>query len=125
MRTSIETFRGICGRVGDGFGSGIRVWRPDPEAGDTSRACPSFWYFSLCSFANPWLLSFVLGGVDWLSSLPDLCIRELCLTDGDVSRDVATRKSNPATTGMVLPAVGIACLGAILFGYHLGYFSLL
>ena len=68
---------------------------------------------------------FRVGGVDWLTALPDLCIRELCLTDGDVSRDVATRKSNPATTGMVLPAVGIACLGAILFGYHLGYFFLL
>lgn len=45
-----------------------------------------------------------------------------CLTDGEASGDVATRQSNPATTGMVLPAVGIACLGAILFGYHLGYF---
>lgn len=40
--------------------------------------------------------------------------------DGEASGDVATRQSNPATTGMVLPAVGIACLGAILFGYHLG-----
>jgi sugar porter (SP) family MFS transporter len=40
--------------------------------------------------------------------------------EGDVSGDVATKTANPATTGMVLPAVGIACLGAILFGYHLG-----
>lgn len=40
--------------------------------------------------------------------------------DSEFSGDVATKTTNPATTGMVLPAVGVACLGAILFGYHLG-----
>jgi len=38
--------------------------------------------------------------------------------DGEATGELATTQSS--TSGMVLPAVGIACLGAILFGYHLG-----
>ena len=30
-------------------------------------------------------------------------------------------RSEGKSSGTVLPFVGVACLGAILFGYHLGY----
>lgn len=30
-------------------------------------------------------------------------------------------KIEAKTTGTVFPSVGVACFGAILFGYHLGY----
>jgi hypothetical protein len=47
--------------------------------------------------------------------------------DGEVVEElVATKQavsssSSSSSGGIVLPAVGVACLGAILFGYHLGY----
>ncbi|XP_058087129.1 plastidic glucose transporter 4 [Magnolia sinica] len=40
-------------------------------------------------------------------------------SDGDVE-DVASDKLQTKSSGTVLPYVGVACLGAILFGYHLG-----
>ncbi|KAA8547789.1 hypothetical protein F0562_004218 [Nyssa sinensis] len=39
--------------------------------------------------------------------------------DGDIE-DVAPAKIQGKSSGSVLPYVGVACLGAILFGYHLG-----
>ena len=63
------------------------------------------------------IICFVL----FASSVPmDWHITALVSTDGDATGELATTQSS--TSGMVLPAVGIACLGAILFGYHLGYF---
>lgn len=41
-------------------------------------------------------------------------------TEGDAD-DVAPAKIHVKSSGSVLPYVGVACLGAILFGYHLGY----
>ncbi|KAL0450016.1 UNVERIFIED_CONTAM: Plastidic glucose transporter 4 [Sesamum latifolium] len=40
-------------------------------------------------------------------------------SEGDVE-DVAPAKIQVKSSGSVLPYVGVACLGAILFGYHLG-----
>ncbi|KAL6520110.1 hypothetical protein OROHE_017253 [Orobanche hederae] len=40
-------------------------------------------------------------------------------SEGDVE-DVAPFKNQMKSSGSVLPYVGVACLGAILFGYHLG-----
>ncbi|KAF7129365.1 hypothetical protein RHSIM_Rhsim10G0069000 [Rhododendron simsii] len=40
-------------------------------------------------------------------------------SEGDIE-DVAPAKIQGKTSGSVLPYVGVACLGAILFGYHLG-----
>ncbi|RWR85355.1 hexose transporter [Cinnamomum micranthum f. kanehirae] len=40
-------------------------------------------------------------------------------SDGDVE-DVGPDKLQAKSSGSVLPYVGVACLGAILFGYHLG-----
>ena len=39
--------------------------------------------------------------------------------EGD-SEDPSTEKIQTKSSGTVLPYVGVACLGAILFGYHLG-----
>ncbi|XAR51528.1 hypothetical protein NMG60_11006177 [Bertholletia excelsa] len=39
--------------------------------------------------------------------------------EGDVE-DIVPAKSQGKSSGTVLPYVGVACLGAILFGYHLG-----
>jgi hypothetical protein len=38
-----------------------------------------------------------------------------------VATKQAVSSSSSSSGGIVLPAVGVACLGAILFGYHLGY----
>lgn len=35
--------------------------------------------------------------------------------------DVEDAKVQVKSSGTVLPYVGVACLGAVLFGYHLGY----
>lgn len=40
--------------------------------------------------------------------------------DGDLENLVPS-KPQGKSSGTVLPFVGVACLGAILFGYHLGY----
>lgn len=40
-------------------------------------------------------------------------------SDGDLE-DASTGKVQAKSSGSVLPYVGVACLGAILFGYHLG-----
>ncbi|XP_031267122.1 plastidic glucose transporter 4-like [Pistacia vera] len=40
-------------------------------------------------------------------------------TDGDIE-EVTPIKHQEKSSGVVLPFVGVACLGAILFGYHLG-----
>ncbi|KAF8390108.1 hypothetical protein HHK36_024630 [Tetracentron sinense] len=40
-------------------------------------------------------------------------------SDGDLE-DAASTKFQGKSSGSVLPYVGVACLGAILFGYHLG-----
>ncbi|XP_075498511.1 plastidic glucose transporter 4-like isoform X3 [Primulina tabacum] len=40
-------------------------------------------------------------------------------SEGDVE-DAASAKIHVKSSGSVLPYVGVACLGAILFGYHLG-----
>ncbi|XP_073279769.1 uncharacterized protein [Primulina huaijiensis] len=40
-------------------------------------------------------------------------------SEGDVE-DVSPVKIHVKSSGSVLPYVGVACLGAILFGYHLG-----
>lgn len=42
------------------------------------------------------------------------------MAEGDVE-DVSPAKIQVKSSGTVLPYVGVACLGAILFGYHLGY----
>lgn len=39
---------------------------------------------------------------------------------GDIE-DVDVTAPQGKSSGTVLPFVGVACLGAILFGYHLGY----
>ncbi|KAI8534437.1 hypothetical protein RHMOL_Rhmol10G0089600 [Rhododendron molle] len=44
---------------------------------------------------------------------------EFELAQGDIE-DVTPAKIQGKTSGSVLPYVGVACLGAILFGYHLG-----
>lgn len=92
--------------------------------------CIMIWFY----FWNVWLegielkfssflFNFLFGLVIDLfaSSVPmDWHITALVSTDGEATGELATTQSS--TSGMVLPAVGIACLGAILFGYHLGYF---
>ncbi|CAK9204892.1 unnamed protein product [Sphagnum troendelagicum] len=40
--------------------------------------------------------------------------------DGELDELVATKQTGSSSGGIVLPAVGVACMGAILFGYHLG-----
>lgn len=40
--------------------------------------------------------------------------------EGDIE-NVAPVKIPVKSSGTVLPYVGVACLGAFLFGYHLGY----
>jgi hypothetical protein len=45
-------------------------------------------------------------------------VEELVATKQAVS---SSSSSSSSSGGIVLPAVGVACLGAILFGYHLGY----
>lgn len=42
------------------------------------------------------------------------------VADGDIE-DVSSYELPAKSSGAVLPYVGVACLGAILFGYHLGY----
>ena len=44
--------------------------------------------------------------------------------EGDIE-NVAPVKIPVKSSGSVLPYVGVACLGAFLFGYHLGYVLLL
>lgn len=44
----------------------------------------------------------------------------LHLAEGDVE-NVAPAKIVTKSSASVLPYVGVACLGAFLFGYHLGY----
>ncbi|KAF6137391.1 hypothetical protein GIB67_036428 [Kingdonia uniflora] len=39
---------------------------------------------------------------------------------GDIEGDAIIAESQEKSSGSVLPYVGVACLGAILFGYHLG-----
>lgn len=39
--------------------------------------------------------------------------------EGDIE-DASSHKIQTKSSGTVLPYVGVACLGAILFGYHLG-----
>lgn len=41
-------------------------------------------------------------------------------SDGDID-DLTSLNPQQKSSGVVLPYVGVACLGAILFGYHLGY----
>lgn len=43
-----------------------------------------------------------------------------CMAGGDIE-DATPLKVQGQSSGSVLPYVGVACLGAILFGYHLGY----
>ena len=40
--------------------------------------------------------------------------------DEDIE-DLVPSMPHGKSSGTVLPYVGVACLGAILFGYHLGY----
>lgn len=40
---------------------------------------------------------------------------------GEDLEDIAPMIPQGKSLGTVLPYVGVACLGAILFGYHLGY----
>lgn len=42
------------------------------------------------------------------------------VADGDLE-NVPFTVPQGKSSGTVLPYVGVACLGAILFGYHLGY----
>lgn len=42
------------------------------------------------------------------------------VADGDIE-NVVPAVPQGKSSGSVLPYVGVACLGAILFGYHLGY----
>lgn len=44
---------------------------------------------------------------------------KILIVQGD-SEDVAPTKVQEKSSSSVLPYVGVACLGAILFGYHLG-----
>lgn len=44
-------------------------------------------------------------------------------TAGDVEEATPFKPQEKKSSGVVLPFVGVACLGAILFGYHLGYVS--
>lgn len=46
------------------------------------------------------------------------------VADGDLENAPFTVPQGKSS-GTVLPYVGVACLGAILFGYHLGYGSLI
>ncbi|KAL6994008.1 hypothetical protein U1Q18_012117 [Sarracenia purpurea var. burkii] len=46
-------------------------------------------------------------------------VRAIASADGDIE-DVTPAKIQGKSSGSVLPYVGVACLGAILFGYHLG-----
>lgn len=42
------------------------------------------------------------------------------IAGGDIEEAVPMNP-HKTSTGTVLPFVGVACLGAILFGYHLAY----
>lgn len=42
------------------------------------------------------------------------------MTEDDLE-DLAPAKTQEKAYGNVIPYVGVACLGAFLFGYHLGY----
>ncbi|KAI4320325.1 hypothetical protein MLD38_033821 [Melastoma candidum] len=60
-----------------------------------------------------------ITGAGWLgSSLKSRSVR--LHASGEDLEDVTPLKPQVNSSGTVLPYVGIACLGAILFGYHLG-----
>ncbi|KAI4388951.1 hypothetical protein MLD38_001235 [Melastoma candidum] len=60
-----------------------------------------------------------ITGASWLgSSLKARSVR--VQASGEDLEDVAPLKPQVKSSGTVLPYVGVACLGAILFGYHLG-----
>lgn len=44
-----------------------------------------------------------------------------CIADEDVEDLLPANNVPGKSSGTVLPFVGVACLGATLFGYHLGY----
>ncbi|GMP30971.1 hypothetical protein CsSME_00005383 [Camellia sinensis var. sinensis] len=63
----------------------------------------------------------VRTGVDrvFRSSAKARSVRAQASADGDME-DLVPAKIQAKSSGNVLPYVGVACLGAILFGYHLG-----
>ncbi|KAL7190724.1 hypothetical protein ACSBR2_022910 [Camellia fascicularis] len=63
----------------------------------------------------------VRTGVDrvFWSSAKARSVRAQASADGDME-DLVPAKIQAKSSGNVLPYVGVACLGAILFGYHLG-----
>lgn len=66
--------------------------------------------------------SVAMGAVDsvFRSSVKARSVRaQASVADGDLE-DLVPLKPEGKSSGTVLPYVGIACLGAILFGYHLG-----
>ena len=55
----------------------------------------------------------------WMSLCPSNVAEWNCVADEDVE-DLVPANIPGKSSGTVLPYVGVACLGAILFGYHLG-----
>lgn len=49
---------------------------------------------------------------------------EFSMVGGDIEEAVPINPQKKST-GTVLPFVGVACLGAILFGYHLAYVEMM
>ncbi|KAF8064764.1 hypothetical protein N665_1169s0022 [Sinapis alba] len=59
------------------------------------------------------------NGIHSLSSVKARSVRAQASSGGDEEEAIPLR-SQGQSSGTVLPFVGVACLGAILFGYHLG-----
>ncbi|KAL0735769.1 hypothetical protein Bca4012_011979 [Brassica carinata] len=59
------------------------------------------------------------NGIHSLSSVKARSVRAQASSGGDEEEAIPLR-SEGKSSGTVLPFVGVACLGAILFGYHLG-----
>lgn len=60
--------------------------------------------------------------ITWIFNLIPVLTSSICNWDADQDlEDLVPSRPEGKSSGTVLPYVGVACLGAILFGYHLGY----
>uniref|UniRef100_M4CWP3 Major facilitator superfamily (MFS) profile domain-containing protein n=1 Tax=Brassica campestris TaxID=3711 RepID=M4CWP3_BRACM len=60
------------------------------------------------------------NGIHSLSSVKARSVRAQASSGGGDEEEAIPLRSEGKSSGTVLPFVGVACLGAILFGYHLG-----
>lgn len=98
------------------------VFRDSGEFRKTSLRVKNFCISDRGTSCKLRLGSVAMGAVDsvFRSSVKARSVRaQASVADGDLE-DLVPLKPEGKSSGTVLPYVGIACLGAILFGYHLG-----